>query len=79
MVFASNLLARSSAPMTRIAEAVGYQTDTAFSRAFRRDSASLRPHGAARGRRCGKPADGSSRQEPAQSDQGFFNFAATRR
>jgi AraC-like DNA-binding protein len=37
MVLASNLLARSSAPMTRIAEAVGYQTDTAFSRAFRRE------------------------------------------
>lgn len=37
MVLASNLLARSSASMTRIAEAVGYQTDTAFSRAFRRE------------------------------------------
>ncbi|MGH8278408.1 MAG: helix-turn-helix transcriptional regulator, partial [Gammaproteobacteria bacterium] len=37
MVLASNLLARSSAPMTQIAEAVGYQTDTAFSRAFRRE------------------------------------------
>jgi len=37
MVLAANLLARSSAPMTRIAEAVGYQTDTAFSRAFRRE------------------------------------------
>jgi len=37
MVLASNLLARSSAPMARIAEAVGYQTDTAFSRAFRRE------------------------------------------
>jgi AraC-like DNA-binding protein len=37
IVLASNLLARSSAPMTRIAEAVGYQTDTAFSRAFRRE------------------------------------------
>ncbi|HEX5463037.1 MAG TPA: AraC family transcriptional regulator [Steroidobacteraceae bacterium] len=37
MVLATNLLARSSAPMARIAEAVGYQTDTAFSRAFRRE------------------------------------------
>jgi transcriptional regulator GlxA family with amidase domain len=37
MVLASNLLARSSAPMARIAESVGYQTDTAFSRAFRRE------------------------------------------
>lgn len=37
MVLASNLLAHGSAPMARIAEAVGYQTDTAFSRAFRRE------------------------------------------
>jgi AraC-like DNA-binding protein len=37
MVLASNLLAHSSAPLARIAEAVGYQTDTAFSRAFRRE------------------------------------------
>jgi AraC-like DNA-binding protein len=37
MLLASNLLSRSSAPMAQIAEAVGYQTDTAFSRAFRRE------------------------------------------
>jgi AraC-like DNA-binding protein len=37
MLLASNLLARSSAPLARIAEEVGYQTDTAFSRAFRRE------------------------------------------
>jgi AraC-like DNA-binding protein len=37
MLLASNLLARSNAPMARIAEEVGYQTDTAFSRAFRRE------------------------------------------
>ena len=37
MLLASNLLARSNAPLARIAEEVGYQTDTAFSRAFRRD------------------------------------------
>jgi AraC-like DNA-binding protein len=36
MLLAANLLARSNAPMARIAEDVGYQTDTAFSRAFRR-------------------------------------------
>ena len=37
MLLASNLLARSNAPLSRIAEEVGYQTDTAFSRAFRRE------------------------------------------
>ena len=37
MLLAANLLCRSNAPLTRIAEDVGYQTDTAFSRAFRRE------------------------------------------
>ncbi|MEH0167052.1 AraC family transcriptional regulator [Roseateles microcysteis] len=37
MLLASNLLARSNAPLAQIAEEVGYQTDTAFSRAFRRE------------------------------------------
>jgi AraC-like DNA-binding protein len=37
MLLASNLLVRSNAPLARIAEQVGYQTDTAFSRAFRRE------------------------------------------
>ncbi|MBI3715019.1 MAG: AraC family transcriptional regulator [Betaproteobacteria bacterium] len=37
MQLAANLLARSTAPLSRIAEDVGYQTDTAFSRAFRRE------------------------------------------
>ncbi len=36
MLLAANLLRRSSAPLSQIAEDVGYQTDTAFSRAFRR-------------------------------------------
>jgi len=36
MLLAANLLCRSNAPLARIAEDVGYQTDTAFSRAFRR-------------------------------------------
>ena len=35
MLLAANLLAASNAPLARIAEDVGYQTDTAFSRAFR--------------------------------------------
>jgi len=37
MLLATNLLARSNAPLARIAQEVGYQTDTAFSRAFRRE------------------------------------------
>ncbi len=37
MLLAANLLCRSNATLTRIAEDVGYQTDTAFSRAFRRE------------------------------------------
>ena len=37
MLVASNLLTRSNASLSSIAEAVGYQTDTAFSRAFRRE------------------------------------------
>ncbi|TVO67058.1 AraC family transcriptional regulator [Denitromonas ohlonensis] len=37
MLMAANLLAGSSAPLIRIAEEVGYQTDTAFSRAFSRE------------------------------------------
>ena len=36
-MLATNLLMRSNAPLARIAEEVGYQTDTAFSRAFRRE------------------------------------------
>lgn len=37
MMLAANLLRRSTAPLSHIAEDVGYQTDTAFSRAFRRE------------------------------------------
>ena len=37
MLLAANLLRRSTAPLTSIAEDVGYQTDTAFIRAFRRE------------------------------------------
>lgn len=37
MLLASNLLTRSNAPLSAIALDVGYQTDTAFSRAFRRE------------------------------------------
>jgi AraC-like DNA-binding protein len=37
MLLAANLLCRSNAPLSHIAEGVGYQTDTAFSRAFRRE------------------------------------------
>lgn len=37
MLLACNLLCRSNAPLASIANEVGYQTDTAFSRAFRRE------------------------------------------
>lgn len=37
MLLAANLLRRSNATLARIAEDVGYQTDTAFSRAFHRE------------------------------------------
>ena len=37
MLLAANLLRRSNAPLSHIAQDVGYQTDTAFSRAFRRE------------------------------------------
>jgi len=37
MLLAANMLERTNAPLVKIAEDVGYQTDTAFSRAFRRE------------------------------------------
>ena len=37
MLLAANLLRNSNAPLANIAEEVGYVTDTAFSRAFRRE------------------------------------------
>ncbi len=37
MLLAANILSESDTSLVRIAEAVGYQTDTAFSRAFRRE------------------------------------------
>lgn len=37
MVLASSLLRRSNAQLTHIAQDVGYQTDTGFTRAFRRE------------------------------------------
>jgi AraC-like DNA-binding protein len=37
MMLAANLLSRGNAPLSRIAEDVGYRTDTAFIRAFRRE------------------------------------------
>jgi AraC-like DNA-binding protein len=37
LMMAANLLCRSNAPLANIAEEVGYQTDTSFIRAFRRE------------------------------------------
>ena len=54
LALAASLLTTSEVPLIRIAEDVGYQTDTAFSRAFRRQygvppAAWRRQHAAARG------------------------------
>jgi AraC-like DNA-binding protein len=37
MLLAASLLRHGNAPLARVAEDVGYHTDTAFSRAFRRE------------------------------------------
>lgn len=37
MLLIANLLCRGNVPLARIAEDVGYQTDTAFSRTFRHE------------------------------------------
>jgi AraC-like DNA-binding protein len=58
MLLAANLLCRSNAPLANIAENVGYQTDTAFSRAFRREygapPAAWRRSRALRGQQAGE-------------------------
>jgi AraC-like DNA-binding protein len=54
MLLAANLLSGSNAPLARIAEDVGYQTDTAFSRAFRREYGT--PPAAWRRRQTSRPA-----------------------
>jgi AraC-like DNA-binding protein len=59
MLLAANLLCSSNAPLAHIAEGVGYQTDTAFSRAFRREfglpPAAWRRSRLTRGRAAGRP------------------------
>ncbi len=62
MLLAANLLCRSNAPLARIAEDVGYQTDTAFSRAFRREFGA--PPAAWR-RRQSTPATAGSVRSPS--------------
>ena len=66
MLLAANLLARSNAPLARIAEDVGYQTDTAFSRAFRREYGA--PPAAWRRRHAARPRAGGDVR--AARDQG---------
>jgi AraC-like DNA-binding protein len=53
MLLAANLLCGSNAPLGRIAEDIGYQTDTAFIRAFRREYGM--PPAAWRRRQLGRP------------------------
>ena len=62
MLLAANLLCRSNAPLARIAEDVGYQTDTAFSRAFRREFGA--PPAAWRRRQSTPAASGRARSPP---------------
>jgi AraC-like DNA-binding protein len=59
MLLAANLLSGSNAPLARIAEDVGYQTDTAFSRAFRREYGT--PPAAWRRRHATRPTSDSVR------------------
>jgi AraC-like DNA-binding protein len=59
MLLAANLLSGSNAPLARIAEDVGYQTDTAFSRAFRREYGT--PPAAWRRRHAARPVPASVR------------------
>jgi AraC-like DNA-binding protein len=63
MLLAANLLCGTNAPLARIAEDVGYQTDTAFSRAFRREFGA--PPAAWRRNRS-RPG-GSRREPPARA------------
>lgn len=65
MLLAANLLRGSDAPLARIAEDVGYGTDTAFSRAFRREFGA--PPAAWRRRQA--TATGPDRPGPAGSDR----------
>jgi AraC-like DNA-binding protein len=71
MLLAANLLVRSNAPLSRIAQDVGYRTDTAFSRAFRREFGA--PPAAWRRSRKGHdphPISRSSEQERPLEDAG---------
>ena len=56
MLLASNLLRRSNVPLAQVAEEVGYLTDTAFSRAFRREFG-LPPAAWRRSRSIAPPAE----------------------
>jgi AraC-like DNA-binding protein len=53
MLLAASLLSRTQPPLSSIAEQVGYQTDTAFSRAFRREYGA--PPATWRRRRASRP------------------------
>ena len=67
MLLASNLLSGSNAPLTSIAHDVGYQTDTAFSRAFRREFGV--PPAAWRRSRTSQPAPPAARASQPLMDE----------
>lgn len=65
MLLAANLLRHSNTPLTRIAENVGYQTDTAFIRAFRRELGTS-PAAWRRLERRAKPRHRDAREAPVE-------------
>jgi AraC-like DNA-binding protein len=68
MALAANLLRGSALTLTRVAEEVGYETDAAFSRAFRREYG-MPP---AAWRRLHAPASpGLSDQAPAEEPNSY--------
>jgi transcriptional regulator GlxA family with amidase domain len=72
MLLAANLLRQSNASLARVAEDVGYQTDTAFIRAFRREMGCRRQPGAEarRQRHCPYESVGQRQRDGVGFDRG---------
>ena len=76
MLLATHLLCRSNAPLSRIAEEVGYQTDTAFSRALISSSFAAGSSAAAISdlyAASSPPAMGSDPQSPLGQAKRYWN------